>query len=209
MSPSGYGACFGYKISRVRVSPFRPCLPACVIWVGMEKSLLQAAVDRGETLKQIALRFSSSQSNVRYWLKKFDLKLRRGARGKKPKDFIFPRKCSCGETDPNKFYGNKTTVCAVCHCKYTLLKGQENRIYILEKLGSKCFNCGFEKWKASLDVHHLDPSQKDISFSTIRYWKRDKIDQELVKCVLLCRNCHAAHHSGELINEKLSGISAV
>jgi hypothetical protein len=169
----------------------------------MEKKILYELIEFGDTLKQIAFKTGTSQSNVRYWLKKFELKLKRGAKGKKPKDFSFPRKCSCGETDPNKFYGNKTTVCAKCHCKYTLLKGQENRVYILEKFGSKCSNCGFNKWKASLDVHHLDPSKKDSGFSTIRYWTRDKIDKELEKCILLCRNCHAAHHSGELINDKL------
>ena len=164
----------------------------------MEKETLSALIDRGFTLKQIGKECNTSQTNVRYWLKKFGLKLKRGARGQKPKDFIFPRKCACGETDPSKFYGNKTTVCRKCHSKYTLLKGQENRIYILEKLGGKCTHCGFDKWKASLDVHHPDPTQKDVSFSTIRYWTRDRIDKEIEKCILLCRNCHAAHHSGEL-----------
>jgi len=163
----------------------------------MEREKLFECIERGDTLKQIALALSTSQTNVRYWLKKFDLKLKRGARGKKPKDFEFPRECNCGETDPDKFYGNKTTICAKCHCKNNLLKGQENRVYMLEKLGSKCFNCGFDKWMSSLDIHHLDPSQKDVSFSTIRYWTRDRIDVELAKCILLCKNCHAAHHNGE------------
>jgi hypothetical protein len=169
--------------------------------MGMEKTILHELIERGFTLKQISIECNTSISNVRYWLKKFELKLKRGARGKKPKDFLFERKCGCGETDPFKFYGNKTTVCAKCHCKYTLLKGQENRIYILEKLGGKCSNicCNFSKWKSSLDVHHPDPSKKDISFSSIRYWTRSKIDKELVNCVLLCKNCHAAYHSGELI----------
>lgn len=172
--------------------------------VGMEKDLLIISVESGSTLKQISKDFNTSQSNVRYWLKKFNLKLKRGARGKKPKDFSFPRKCNCGETDPNKFYGNKTTVCSKCHCQQTLLKGQENRIYILSKLGNKCLNCGFDKWKSSLDVHHLDPSQKDIAFQSIRYWARERIDKEIVKCILLCKNCHNAHHSRELINPQLS-----
>jgi Zn ribbon nucleic-acid-binding protein len=169
----------------------------------MDKCKLQECIENGDSLIQISKKLNTSQTNVRYWLKKFELKLKRGAKGKKPKDFVFPRKCSCGETDPNKFYGNKTTVCAKCHSRYTLAKGQENRIYIVEKLGSKCFNCGFDKWKSSLDVHHLDPSEKDPSFSTIRYWSKENIDHELIKCVLLCRNCHAALHNGELINESL------
>lgn len=170
----------------------------------MNKEILLVLVERGFTLKQISKECNTSQTNIRYWLSKFGLKLKRGARGKKPKDFQFPRKCSCGETDPNKFYGNKTTVCAKCHLLRTHLKGKENRAYILIRLGGKCINCDFDKWRSSLDVHHLDPKKKDLDFSTIRYWARDRIDKEIEKCVLLCRNCHAAHHSGELVNNNLS-----
>lgn len=171
----------------------------------MDQTLLTLAIEQGNTLKQISLKMNTSQTNVRYWLKKFNLKLKRGARGKKPKDFAFPRKCyECGETDINKFYGNKTSKCGKCYNKENHLKGKENRQYILSKLGGCCLNCKFDKWKSSIDVHHLDPSKKDISFSTIRYWKKNRIDKELVKCVLLCRNCHAAHHNGELINKDLS-----
>lgn len=171
----------------------------------MDQTILQTAIERGESLRQISKLCNTSQTNVRYWLKKFDLKLKRGPKGKKPKDFSFPRKCSCGETDPKKFYGNKTKVCAKCHGAYTLAKGQENRLYMLEKLGGHCINCGFDKFKSSLDIHHLDPNEKDVAFGTVRYWKRDKIDKELEKCVILCRNCHSAYHNGELeIDFKIS-----
>jgi hypothetical protein len=170
----------------------------------MEKEKLVTRIECGFTLKQISKEMNSSLTNIRYWLKKFNLKLKRGARGKKPKDFQFPRKCSCGENDPNKFFGNKTTVCAKCHSKSTLEKGRANRQYMLSKLGNACINCGFDKWKASLDIHHLDPSKKDVAFSVARYWTRTRINKELMKCVLLCRNCHAAHHSGELLSDKLS-----
>ncbi len=170
----------------------------------MEKQTLIELVEVGSTLEQMSKSLKTSKTNIRYWLKKFDLKLKRGARGKKAKGFSFPRKCSCGETDPNNFYGNKTTICSKCHSRITLLKGQENRFYILEKLGNKCFNCNFEKWSCSLDVHHLNPQIKDVNFSSIRYWKKEKIDDEIKSCVLLCKNCHSAFHGGELINKNLS-----
>ena len=145
MSPSGYGTCFGYRISEVRVLSFRQRLLTCVIYGGMEKKILCELIEGGATLKQIAVTTNTSQTNVRYWLKKFELKLKRGSKGKKPKDFSFPRKCSCGETDVTKFYGNKTTVCAKCHSKYTLSKGQDNRKYMIAKLGGKCINCNFDR----------------------------------------------------------------
>ena len=171
----------------------------------MNKSDLETLINQSFTLKQIAKNLQSSQSNVRYWIKKYGLKLKRGAKGKKPKDFVTDKKCACGETDPNKFYGNKTKICAKCHNKYNLLKGHENRLYMLDKLGGRCINCGFDKYKSSLDIHHLDPTQKDVGFKTVRYWSRNRIDKELEKCVILCRNCHNAHHNGEL--ELNQGVS--
>lgn len=167
----------------------------------MQHEVLLELIEKGFTLKQIAAECKSSKTNTRYWIKKFGLKLKRGAKGKKPKDFLFPRKCNCGETDPYKFYGNKTTVCGKCHNSNMLKTGQENRAYMLSKLGGKCVNCNFDKWKSGLDIHHIDPSKKDVSFATSRYWSRDKIDKELLKCVILCKICHAAYHSGELVLE--------
>lgn len=69
----------------------------------IDKEILESFINRGLSLNQIAAASGKSQTSVRYWLKKFDLKLKRSAKGKKPKDFLFPRKCSCGETDINKF----------------------------------------------------------------------------------------------------------
>lgn len=175
----------------------------------MDEQELKNLLEEGLSLRQLAEQTNKSQTSIRHWIKKFGLKLKRGPKGLKPKDFCFPRKCACGETDPKKFYGHKTTVCAKCHSKYTLEKGHENRLYMLEKLGSKCSNanCGFDKYKSSLDVHHIDPAEKDPAFSTIRYWTKEKIDVELKKCVLLCKNCHAAYHAGELVLEIHSGIA--
>lgn len=63
--------------------------------------------------------------------------------------------------------------------------------------GGKCVVCGYNKYLAALDFHHLDPSKK--SFSVTGYtttW--EKIVVELNKCILLCSNCHRAVHSKEL-----------
>ncbi len=105
-------------------------------------------------------------------------------------------KCKCGETDPSKFYGHKKTVCGKCHNAYTLEAGKRKRDYALNKLGGKCSNCGFDKWSSSLDIHHTDPSIKDSKFGSFRGWSLERIDKELVSCVLLCKNCHSAFHAG-------------
>jgi hypothetical protein len=72
---------------------------------------------------------------------------------------------------------------------------------IIESMGGGCQICGYKKCDSALALHHIDPSQKDISLSSIRANPKNWISvvEELRKCVLLCHNCHSELHSG-LIN---------
>lgn len=69
---------------------------------------------------------------------------------------------------------------------------------IVDSLGGKCQVCGYSKCLECLDVHHIDPKEKEFAFGAIRgnakSWS--KIVIELRKCIILCRNCHGEFHSG-------------
>lgn len=71
---------------------------------------------------------------------------------------------------------------------------------IIEAFGGACCICGYNKSATALALHHLDPSKKGFAISSKRAnpleWP--KIVQELRKCVLLCQNCHAEFHSGDV-----------
>ena len=56
-----------------------------------------------------------------------------------------------------------------------------------------CVKCG-ENDPSCLDMHHTDPSTKDKDPS--RLGKFETFLKEAVKCVVLCRNCHAKVHAG-------------
>lgn len=71
------------------------------------------------------------------------------------------------------------------------------KLKAVEYLGGKCSECGYDKNYASLDFHHIDPSQKDFSISSNSYFPWDTIKTELDKCILLCRNCHGEIHNPE------------
>lgn len=114
--------------------------------------------------------------------------------------------CTCGETDPEKFYGNRKNGCAKCHNRYTIEQGKKKRKYAVDKLGGKCVACGFNRWIEALDIHHTNPSAKDPNFSSMRGWSIERIDRELVDCVLLCRNCHAAGHAGHDIESEIGSL---
>jgi hypothetical protein len=106
--------------------------------------------------------------------------------------------CTCGETDPKKFYGNKNRICAKCHNIYTQDRGKGTKLFVVTQLGSKCNLCGFNKYISALEVHHLDPCKKDAKFRGMRGWSKARVLSEIKDCILLCSNCHHAIHNGEV-----------
>lgn len=69
---------------------------------------------------------------------------------------------------------------------------------VVKAMGGSCVCCGYNKCTASLALHHLDPSKKDIGLGAIRANPKSwlKIVEELRKCVLVCHNCHSEIHAG-------------
>lgn len=65
---------------------------------------------------------------------------------------------------------------------------------IIDIMGGSCKLCGYNKCSAALELHHIDPSQKDFTFSKSKNISWEKIDSELQKCILLCANCHREIH---------------
>lgn len=70
----------------------------------------------------------------------------------------------------------------------------------LDYAGGKCSICGFDKYSAALDFHHIDPKTKIKQVGQMcnnrASWKSIRI--EIDKCILLCSNCHRGYHAGEL-----------
>jgi len=116
--------------------------------------------------------------------------------GKPRKDQMRPHKCSCGESDPDKFYGNKRSSCGKCHNKYTKKKGKEKRKRAIDLLGGCCKLCGYNKCYEAIDLHHLKPEEKEVGFSLLKGWSWEKIEKAIKKCVPLCSNCHREVHAG-------------
>lgn len=75
---------------------------------------------------------------------------------------------------------------------------KNTKIRIVSAMGGRCQICGYNKCNNALELHHIDPSQKELSFSKIRANPKswDKIVTELKKSILLCSNCHKEVHAG-------------
>ncbi len=160
----------------------------------MNQPDLESLLEQRLTLREMAESLSTSQTNVRYWLQKYELQLWRGSRGKLPKDSVLYRACPCGETDFSKFYGNKRHICGKCHSKYTMTKGKNKRDRLVMEMGGECSDCGYRDFTCALDVHHLDPSKKDVAWAGMRGWSWERLMKEVESCILLCKNCHAVRH---------------
>ena len=113
-------------------------------------------------------------------------------------------KCGkCGNENDNPYVTRKGKIqsyCRKCNNANTVERQRNFKKRLVAYKGGKCQCCGYDKTQDALDFHHIDPSDKSFSLSKIRltsYDKnREKIERELDKCILVCRNCHAEIHAG-------------
>lgn len=75
---------------------------------------------------------------------------------------------------------------------------KRTKLRVIEAMGGKCVCCGYDRCAGALSLHHLDPSQKEFRFGSVRAVAKswEKLVQELRKCILVCSNCHAEIHDG-------------
>jgi len=60
--------------------------------------------------------------------------------------------------------------------------------------------CCPETEPVCLELHHLDPNEKEIDPSSMvsQGWSWERMKSEIDKCVVLCSNCHKKVHAGLL-----------
>ena len=70
---------------------------------------------------------------------------------------------------------------------------KKNRIVYI--MGGKCCLCGYKKCTAALEMHHIDMSEKEFTFSHYNhYMSIENMKDEMKKCALVCSNCHKEIH---------------
>lgn len=70
---------------------------------------------------------------------------------------------------------------------------KERIVYVM---GGKCQCCGYNKCQSALELHYINPQEKEftVSANTNRSWQ--SIVQEIKKCTLVCANCHREIEAG-------------
>lgn len=72
---------------------------------------------------------------------------------------------------------------------------------IVQAMGGRCYVCGYDHYIGAMDLHHINPSEKEFSLGGLRSnpiaWVR--IVEELKKCILVCSNCHREIEGGVIV----------
>lgn len=73
-------------------------------------------------------------------------------------------------------------------------KNARRREWIVEK-GNRCAKCGVQGY-ANLEVDHIDPIDKCYNPTDVWSMKKERREEELSKCQVLCVDCHEEKHPG-------------
>ena len=99
-----------------------------------------------------------------------------------------------------QFQGRNRTRCNTCN---TNIRRLRQKIAAIKLLGGKCVKCGYDRHPAAMEFHHRDGEKKEFEIGGIANKKWSIIKKELLKCNLLCSNCHRIEHSTRFDNEAL------
>ena|ERR1035437_3830640 len=94
-----------------------------------------------------------------------------------------------------------TLRCSRCWIDYLTKIRIAAKLELVALLGGACSRCGYDHCAWSMHFHHRDPATKEGTISRMIANKQlTKARQEVLKCDLVCANCH-----GELEFEALYG----
>lgn len=112
--------------------------------------------------------------------------------------------CQCKYCN-REFVPRKKKGCSVCSSCDVTKRRWESRKELITSLGGKCTKCGFSGCPASLQFHHLDPTNKKYGLFSKNLLRADRF-VEASKCILLCANCHIEEHTNQELLKKMGVI---
>lgn len=102
------------------------------------------------------------------------------------------RICKLCNSKFNDYQGRLRSRCGSCNTKIRRFRAKAAAI---KYMGGKCTKCGWRGNQAVFQFHHKNSDKKDFAIGNVANKSWDSIKTELIKCILLCANCHSIEHS--------------
>jgi DNA-binding transcriptional ArsR family regulator len=164
----------------------------------VDRETLEALVEEGLTLREIAERLGRSATAIRHWLDKYKLKTLRPRRSPVAGDPTrIERGCRRHGRTEFVLEGRGYYRCALCRAEATGRWRQVVKRKLVEEAGGGCMICGYSRCQRALQFHHLDPTTKAFHLGQNGHTRSlSRSRAEAKKCALLCANCHAEVEAG-------------
>ena len=167
------------------------------------RARLEALVAAGASARSMASALGRSESSVRHWLAKYDLRTTRGANLQQRRASLVPgaevATAVCHRHGTSRFKRRQDGAYRCMRCASEAVARRRRRVkeILVQEGGGRCGLCGYDRYAGALHFHHLDPKSKAFALShqgvTIAI---AKVRAEAAKCTLLCSNCHAEVEAG-------------
>jgi hypothetical protein len=176
--------------------------------INMNYDIISSLASKGLSIRKIAGELKTSPTNIRYWLKKFNIKT---VSRSETSDYRYCPRCET-EKLKTEFYNRRngkgnSVYCKTCTHDQTIERQKKFKQQCIDYKGGKCVSCGYKKCNNVLEFHHLDPSKKEFSIAHARFTSfNDEVKKELDNCALVCANCHREIHAGflDLLDYKIN-----
>jgi hypothetical protein len=104
----------------------------------------------------------------------------------------------CGKMLPRSNFSPNITryVCRAHSTIYDRWRADQLKLKVITHMGGKCHLCGYNKCPAALDLHHPDPTIKEMGWDKLRKHSLIFILKHIKEqnMVLICSNCHRQEH---------------
>jgi transposase len=167
---------------------------------------LEALIERGLSITEIAAEVGRSKATIRHWLRKHRLRTfasagrRRAVESKRARDAgLIEARMHCSKHGETMFVLDRRGYYRCRRCRSASVSRRRRRLkeQLVREAGGACLICGYSRCIAALAFHHLDRAEKAFALSeegVTRSLARARA--EAGKCVLLCGNCHAEVEAG-------------
>lgn len=96
-----------------------------------------------------------------------------------------------------KICGKENERYGLCVKHRSQVRRYRTKLAAVTLLGGKCMKCGYDENIEVLEFHHRNPEEKEFKIGGVINKSWNTIKEEILKCDLLCSNCHRVIHTND------------